>query len=393
MKRFSSALMAGLFAITGCSQSQQGSKQFSSSASSYTSQGEVELGQEWNLSRGKNKSMIAPLKPEKTTVSEKKSNGNRLQEINPRAEINRANKKLKPISQENLKIGRFHINNSKDTPNGDRSRNSQIKSRANNRFEKLNNAISKHDEMNRAKMAQAKIVAREKAIAKKIKQKTPPAWDSLRDPKAKSDGKLSFRTKRTALQKRNASKAAREAYAQLHRDGELTKNQNAKTAKKPDAVNGNPSSRLHAVAHTDAKKSAANSLRKQYEADSKNRKSNKKEDVTRSRKVSELLTGAIDSVRSFFGATSAKRAASPKGFDDAYEPNDYISSAYPFYADENVFLSSIGGYGVANDDDYFEIYVDPNYRDLDVDLYGAGSYCGDIDLKVYDEFGSQVASS
>lgn len=78
--------------------------------------------------------------------------------------------------------------------------------------------------------------------------------------------------------------------------------------------------------------------------------------------------------------------------DDSYEYNDSMSSAYDLTGYENTWLSGIRGSGVQDDDDWYKIYVSPSYRHLIVDLRFRHSE-GDIDLKVYDSSGYQVASS
>lgn len=82
-------------------------------------------------------------------------------------------------------------------------------------------------------------------------------------------------------------------------------------------------------------------------------------------------------------------------YDDYYEGfwgNNYRSDAYDLSYNEGDWLGGLHGYGIQWDDDYYEIQVDPNYLNLVVDLRFTHSD-GDIDLKVYDSSGNQVASS
>lgn len=91
--------------------------------------------------------------------------------------------------------------------------------------------------------------------------------------------------------------------------------------------------------------------------------------------------------------SSAKIPASVSNCsDDNYEYNDSMSSPYDLTGYENTWLSGIRGSGVQNDDDWYKIYVSPSYKHLIVDLRFRHSE-GDIDLKVYNSSGSQVASS
>lgn len=74
--------------------------------------------------------------------------------------------------------------------------------------------------------------------------------------------------------------------------------------------------------------------------------------------------------------------------DDFYEPNDSIFSAYDLVAYEGRWLSSIRGVGVAADDDYFEVEVEPSFRRLLVDLrYDHYTPGGDIDVEVRNSSG------
>lgn len=69
-------------------------------------------------------------------------------------------------------------------------------------------------------------------------------------------------------------------------------------------------------------------------------------------------------------------------YDDNYEENDVYTSAYDFSAFENTWLSTINGYGVQLDDDWYEIYLDPEYRRLIVYCSCSG---GITELGLYDK--------
>ncbi len=81
------------------------------------------------------------------------------------------------------------------------------------------------------------------------------------------------------------------------------------------------------------------------------------------------------------------------GSDDNYEENDDISSAYyPGFDWEDTWLSSIDGEGIANDDDWYDIDVDPGDERLLVELEFSHA-AGDIDLELYDSNGTLLDSS
>jgi subtilisin family serine protease len=83
----------------------------------------------------------------------------------------------------------------------------------------------------------------------------------------------------------------------------------------------------------------------------------------------------------------------PPNTDDNYEENDNINSAfYPGYDWEQTWLSDIDGEGIVNDDDWYDIDVDPGEERLIVDLTSSDSQ-GDIDLELYDSNGDFLARS
>lgn len=82
----------------------------------------------------------------------------------------------------------------------------------------------------------------------------------------------------------------------------------------------------------------------------------------------------------------------PNISDDYYEPNDEYISAYDISSSENVWLSTIHGNGVQLDNDWYEIFITRGFEHLIVDLTFSHS-SGNIDLAVYDDFGSLIISS
>lgn len=82
----------------------------------------------------------------------------------------------------------------------------------------------------------------------------------------------------------------------------------------------------------------------------------------------------------------------PVPLDDNYEENDTQATAYNLSSNEQTWLSNLNGLGVANDSDWYQIYVDSGFENLVVDLQFTHAD-SDIDLRVYDTFGNVVASA
>jgi hypothetical protein len=78
--------------------------------------------------------------------------------------------------------------------------------------------------------------------------------------------------------------------------------------------------------------------------------------------------------------------------DDNYEPNDQREFAYDLTEYEQTWLSEIDGHGVQWDDDWYEIYVSSGNSHLNVELTFTDAL-GDIDIAVYDAYGSFVEDS
>ncbi|MCB0393031.1 MAG: pre-peptidase C-terminal domain-containing protein [Bdellovibrionales bacterium] len=78
--------------------------------------------------------------------------------------------------------------------------------------------------------------------------------------------------------------------------------------------------------------------------------------------------------------------------EDNYEQNDSLGQSYNLSGYENVWLSQINGEGAQFDEDWYKIYLEPGYQRVIVDLRFEDDY-GDIDLKLYNGSGSQLASS
>ena len=53
--------------------------------------------------------------------------------------------------------------------------------------------------------------------------------------------------------------------------------------------------------------------------------------------------------------------------DDNYEENDTLSTAYDLSSMETTWLSTINGYGIQTDDDWYRIYVTSGYEEVVVD--------------------------
>jgi hypothetical protein len=78
--------------------------------------------------------------------------------------------------------------------------------------------------------------------------------------------------------------------------------------------------------------------------------------------------------------------------DDNYEENDDYTTAYDLTLQKQVWLSTINGIGVANDDDFYEIVLDPNAVEIQIDCTFIDAL-GDIDLALWDSAGSWLTSS
>ena len=78
--------------------------------------------------------------------------------------------------------------------------------------------------------------------------------------------------------------------------------------------------------------------------------------------------------------------------DDNYEPNDDRMSAYDLSNNERTWLSTINGFGIQRDDDWFQIYVSSGNSHLNVELTFTHAL-GDIDISVHDSSGSFIDSS
>ncbi|MFX1489015.1 MAG: pre-peptidase C-terminal domain-containing protein [Promethearchaeota archaeon] len=68
--------------------------------------------------------------------------------------------------------------------------------------------------------------------------------------------------------------------------------------------------------------------------------------------------------------------------DDNYEENDDYGSAYNLSGNEDTWLSTIDGFGVQLDEDWYEIYMDPGELFLHVELLFTHTN-GDIDIQIY----------
>ena len=78
--------------------------------------------------------------------------------------------------------------------------------------------------------------------------------------------------------------------------------------------------------------------------------------------------------------------------DDKFKPNQSFESAFDLTASEDLWLGLLGSDGIQWSEDYYKIWISPQYRQLIVDLRFL-HYLGDVDLKVYDLQKRLVASS
>lgn len=78
--------------------------------------------------------------------------------------------------------------------------------------------------------------------------------------------------------------------------------------------------------------------------------------------------------------------------DDAYEENDTQGTAYNLSNLEQQWLDTISGSGMQADEDWYEIYVTPNYQKVLIDCRFTDAD-GDIDIALYDASGVRLASS
>jgi hypothetical protein len=101
--------------------------------------------------------------------------------------------------------------------------------------------------------------------------------------------------------------------------------------------------------------------------------------------------GANSNARPRF-AWFGRERDTPSSGDDDYEENDTQATAYDLASFEQQWLSTISGYGIQADDDWYQIYVSSGYERVQVDLDFVHSE-GDIDLGLYDAAGSSLASS
>lgn len=78
--------------------------------------------------------------------------------------------------------------------------------------------------------------------------------------------------------------------------------------------------------------------------------------------------------------------------DDIFEPNDNREQAFDLIQYEDTWLSLVAEEGVQKNEDWYRVFISPQYRHLVVDLRFQ-SYLGDIDLKLYDAKGQLVGVS
>jgi hypothetical protein len=78
--------------------------------------------------------------------------------------------------------------------------------------------------------------------------------------------------------------------------------------------------------------------------------------------------------------------------DDKFKPNQSFETAFDLSSSEDVWLGLLGSDGAQWSEDYYKIWVSPQYRQLIVDLRFL-HYLGDIDLKLFDLNKRLIASS
>lgn len=107
-----------------------------------------------------------------------------------------------------------------------------------------------------------------------------------------------------------------------------------------------------------------------------------------SQKESERLAG--ERKRSL--ASQPFYQVSDQTADDIFEPNNDKDHAFSLIEYEDTWLSLVASEGVQRDDDWYKVFVSPQYRRVVVDLRFQ-SYLGDIDVQIYDSNGKVVAVS
>ncbi|NBD31812.1 MAG: hypothetical protein GVY17_02275, partial [Cyanobacteria bacterium] len=93
-----------------------------------------------------------------------------------------------------------------------------------------------------------------------------------------------------------------------------------------------------------------------------------------------------------YSASVIRIDAKPLLQDDSYEENDTLETAYDLSPNEQTWLSSLNGLGIANDDDWYEINITLDKENLIVELEFTHAN-GDIDLAVYDTSGNLITDS
>jgi len=78
-----------------------------------------------------------------------------------------------------------------------------------------------------------------------------------------------------------------------------------------------------------------------------------------------------------------ENSISISGLDDNYEPNDFPTSAYDLSYHEDVWLSSIDGFGILEDDDFYQINITFGHHHLKVNLT-FNHALGNIDIEIWD---------